>query len=576
MDINQIVDFILDKNFYTDYLWSVYGFERIRNENIPLEDTMKELKGIVTDFVVYEFLNTSQQLCQFISLVYTTFDEAINLYINRKGLIANDILFIYKGGNVLRFIYNKAFYMLPGKVKNDLIAYYKDSFKKSDADFSIYINPGLKDFDDIFNDITTMAFLLLNYLRNIFLGSKNYFNYYNLSKESKIDSLEKYLIKLNNSDSIQSQTIPGKYVSLSLPNINSAEKYTDIPIKKYIPKFDYEIIFEKMAGILIDKNKKTDNESTTIQLKIKPIHLTEFEVDGLDKLTKLERFANDQLQIYGDTSQSEFIIGINRTTTFVKYTQIASFNLVRTKVSFNAERNIDERNITDKIDGELIDVSIPNRNDSAIKHFYDHFHKYVTEYVLEEDPCKIPFKAYSIEYLIYDLENILYTGAEFPWDDSKYAKRMNRLLFMYYLSFFTNESFNNNQRINYLAILRDLVLESSKNYSTNKRQEIIKNIDLFFNTCLKYSNASDSKCLADKVPIIRLVIKIRDLVMNKNLNPEKFRKFIDLIIKNLNIQQKSLKELNEFINKSGEFDKADLYTGHIGGRDQLNTNKILF
>ncbi len=41
------------------------------------------------------------------------------------------------------------------------------------------------------------------------------------------------------------------------------------------------------------------------------------------------------------------------------------------------------------------------------------------------------FKSYSFEYLIYDLENILFRQSEVPWDDRKYAKRVNRLLFLY-------------------------------------------------------------------------------------------------------------------------------------------------
>jgi hypothetical protein len=549
MDIDQIIKLVLDKKFHTDKLWYQYALVRPRDESVPFEDPIKELKGILTEFVVYEFLNTSQQLCKFIALIYTTFDTAIKLYTKNKGYNENDIFFIYKGGNILRFVSNKVFYMLPGKVKDDLIAYYKDAFKKSDADFSIYINPKITNFGDVLDDITLMSYLVLNHLRNIFIeNSKEYFNFYNLTEKNRVDLLKSYLVKLNDTDTIKNQSIVGTFVSLGLPNISSTSN--DFPAKKYIPKLDYEIIFDKMAGVLYGQND-TDVESITKQINLVPVHLSMFDD------CNLVEFANDQLQIYGNISQSEFIVSVNRTTTFKTFGGMASFNLVRTKISFNAERKANDMIILNKLDGELIDVSIVNKADTSVQHFFDRRSEYIAEYELEEDQCKIPFRAYSIEYLIDDLERILFSQNEYPWNDSKYAKRLKRLLFMYYLSFYTNKVFDNNGRINYLTTIKKLVLDPLKNYQPNNRQVILDNINEFLNHYQKFN--------IKKVPIVKLIDEIKDLVSKNNLELDKFNEFIDKINENFNVLLQSLMDLNSFINSSGEFTEDNLYKSQIGG-----------
>ena len=50
--------------------------------------------------------------------------------------------------------------------------------------------------------------------------------------------------------------------------------------------------------------------------------------------------------------------------------------------------------------------------------------------------CELDFKAYSIKYLIYDLENILFSQREYPWVDAKYKKRLNRLIYMHFVNIF--------------------------------------------------------------------------------------------------------------------------------------------
>ena len=551
MDIQQIVQLVVDKKFTTKELWYANSVSTQRDESVPLVEPGKELKGVMTELVVYEFLNTSSQLCKFISLVYNSFNDAIRMYTVKKQISDFDVFFIYKGGNILRFISNQAFYMLPGKVKDDLIAYYRDAFKKSDADFSIYINPKLDNFEEIFDDMTILSYLVQNYLRNIFIKSpKEYFNYYSLDDTSKKVLLNKYLEKLNTAEVIKQQTIPGTFVSLSLPDVNT----NDNEDTKYIPKKDSETVFDKVSHTLETGDvNNTDKISIARRVNLRPIHLEDFEDKTMDDLSL------KQLQIYGNISQSEMTISINRTTTFLALGGIISFNLVRTKILFNALRQVGNEFILDKIDGELIDVGITNKKDYSVKHFFDNVGKYIAEYKLEEDQCVLPFRAYSIEYLIDELENMLFLQNKYPWEVAKYAKRLKRLLFMYYLSLFLTPIFkNNNERIDYLTTLKKSILDPANNYNLANGTEILASINNFNNTY--------GKKYAEMLAFKNLIRKISELVADKNIDLEKYKIFIGAINENVDILQKSLVDLSQYMTNSGKMDEDNLYEGQLGGQ----------
>src|ERR1700677_4085661 len=115
-------------------------------------DKNRELQSVLTEFVVNEFFPLEHDTEQFIKLVFGTFDEALKLYRQKMGIDReNQLFFVYKGGNILRYALYETMHEIGGKVSDEIEAYYKDVFKKSDADFSIYIDPHLKDYDIIFS-----------------------------------------------------------------------------------------------------------------------------------------------------------------------------------------------------------------------------------------------------------------------------------------------------------------------------------------------------------------------------------------------------------------------------------------
>ena len=155
-NIQTFVNLIINKKFSTKLLFSDKPILMAKSEE--LVEPTKEFKGVMTDFVTNECLKTPEQQKKFANLIHSAFSTALKLYEQQKGLPANSIIFLFKGGNILRFVAYETMHELPGNVSDQIINYYKDSFKKSDADFTIYINPQLKNFDEVDEDINNLTF----------------------------------------------------------------------------------------------------------------------------------------------------------------------------------------------------------------------------------------------------------------------------------------------------------------------------------------------------------------------------------------------------------------------------------
>ena len=132
------------------------------------DDENRPLKDIMTDFVTEVILNNEHSLFNFLYIITSLFQDTLAIYKRVKGLHENDIFFILKGGNVLRFVAKNFLFNISGGTADILLEYYKNFFKRSDADFAIIINPKLTNYDVIFNDITLLCYVVLKIIQSIF------------------------------------------------------------------------------------------------------------------------------------------------------------------------------------------------------------------------------------------------------------------------------------------------------------------------------------------------------------------------------------------------------------------------
>ena len=421
--IDSVVDLILQNKitFSSLYTNSVIS-QKVTNE--PLVDKTRELQSLLTDFVVNEFFPSSVETEQFIKLVYGTFDIALKVYKRKMNIDDNDIFFAYKGGNILRYVVYELMHEIGGKVSDDIEMYYKDVFKKSDADFSIYINPTLQNYDIIFNDMNMLAYLLQDRIRDEFMGNlPKYFYFHKLDNTLKQQILQQYLEKLNNTATIKNKLYgyDGIFTALVLDDVTAAIDNSKIT---YVRDPDFEMNFRPRDLRIIDK--------TT--LKSSP----------------------------GMTSMR---ITSNQTLEFVKTNNNVKFSLVRTKIVFNAYFTNSRNNSTNlaMLGGELIDVSIPHKNDSNIGHYFQHLNNNVATYNIKSSVNSLSFKAPSLSYLIEDIEKILFVYQEYPWEDTKYAKRLRRVLFMYFCALLVNPKLDYNFKIKYLQYIKNNIFEKLTN-----------------------------------------------------------------------------------------------------------------
>jgi len=202
-DISYIVKKFMECSDRTLPKTKSNNIESIKDVNY--KDYNREFKDIMTEFVVNEFYPLDKDNAHFIQTIVNCFETMIKKYIEITNLQENDIIFLYKGGNVLRVLALESMREQPGETAEKLINNYYKYFKKSDADFTIYINPKYEEtFDVIKSDISILSFIILNYIRAMLL-SGDYFLYLRYNDNYKEDILSKYLKILQETNSIKDE-----------------------------------------------------------------------------------------------------------------------------------------------------------------------------------------------------------------------------------------------------------------------------------------------------------------------------------------------------------------------------------
>lgn len=543
-DINRlqnIVDIATSTKFSINNLFTGTKVKLTPTET--LVEPTKEFKGVITDFVVNEFFPSNVESEAFIKLVYNTFTDAINIYCKQINMTDSDIFFVYKGGNILRYVAYQTMHELGGSVADKINKSYKDVFKKSDADFSIYINPKIPNYDTVYLHMNNLAFLLQNELRNEFmLNPSKYFRYYKLNDVEKTKILVAFLEKLNNTENVKGKKkyfadklengkivseatfdFDGEFTKLVFEDISTDGNLKPLSSQtggngnmQYEPKADYYVDYDSEYDLFIDLGPKSPKPTYTTDLNL--LH----EIKNTDP--KLDKIISEQKQIYSNNTYHSMMLSSNQTLDFWKGDNHTKFSLVRTKVILNGlfVRNNDRLNpILMKLDGELIDVSLSHKDDSNIQHYFDHLKDNLTEYHIKTDSEDLKFKAPSQHYLIEDLEGILFINSIFPWDDNKYAKRIKRVLFMYFVILLENNTMLHDEKIKYLTDIKNNIINNvSITNSTGA-------IDIFL------------KSHKEKDPFWQLLNQLKKIIERNNLihdlDESKFKEYIKLISDNIDI-----------------------------------------
>ena len=382
-------------------------------------DEIREFKDILSDFVTDNFFTDSRDI--FIREVYSNVNIALTIYKTKHSLKEDDIIFVYKGGNILRLQYQSNKEKLPCYIYDQITNMYDKYFKVSDADFSVYINPKLADRDKHFQNVNILILLVLNRIRCDFEtdGLNNYFDYYKFNK------------------TIQKEI----YLRNLLKNLNNASILKD-PSNKFNSS--------KVVGVQLDDVFFGDNK-----ILKKPLQISDEKSTIFRPYQHVNDSFRDDFFIREDISQTDKIPyqNIERSQTCGKRSSFyisdndaiviksfsggkIHFSLLRMKVNFKLYIQSPDGNIgVINVGGELIDITVPHFDDFTLDDFYDNRQHFTEEYLVtvSKNKDRFGFIGYNIEYIIHDLERMAFIDREYPWLDRKYEKRLNRLMLFYFL-----------------------------------------------------------------------------------------------------------------------------------------------
>lgn len=462
-------------------------------------DHDQDLKDLGTKIVVEKFFTTSDTLYNFMKLVYGNIDAALDTYKKQHGLEDRAIFLIFKGGNILRMVANEVFDLLPPAARNLLKDEYAQYFRRSDADFSAYVDEtklaGL-DYHQVFGEVADLVFSELNHIREEFSkDAQKYFNIFQLNSTFITKQLAKYLEQLKELDAVKDEKNPNwfqaKFYQLQLLN----ERANPQLRCHYHGLNDYRFINEdnKIVGTrLTDKPNwlvNSDNRTIQFPLGAEP-----------DKLTK--------------------------------------FFLLRTKVAIEYMYEKDGEYKRKPVGAELIDVSMVHRDDSSLRSFLDNYDKNVAEYTLISDASKeqFTFKSYSISYLAHDLEDILFSSFSRPWEGgAKYNKRVYRLFFLHIVEMLSNLGLGSSLISAFVNDVETKILDPLKNLyplgesSANVVSQIKTNTDQLKQT---YTNLPITN---EFWHIVAQFIEGRLVKDPKEDDQEKLQELVEIIRHNLQI-----------------------------------------
>jgi hypothetical protein len=550
----------IDINYDADY-------DKSENKSQMIK---KKIMDKVTDFVTENFFINPVKYYNFIHIIINIFENAIDKYIiqkqNKTGMDLKDkIIFIFKGGNLLRAVFLKYTSLLPINIRDKLLNEYGEYFKSSDLDFQIFIDPyiGKKIYYEIYNDMINLSYLCLNRLRNYYTQNlSEIFDFYNLKDIKKKELLLNLEEKINKSDLFTDNEIPDNpYYGAKIVNLQFYDIHTHPEINElYLNNKDNPDFFVDVNLVSSKKNKEFLNVVTghvvNNNFPRKDFYLTtnkfkengKFHENFIASILKHNELNIDQNYIdiiHPDKkNSSEFYTTINDSIQF----KTVKFSLMRTKFNLIAYIKFsDNKYGAIHLPGELIDISMSAFEDSKIRHLNkilkNNFVRY--NFVNQNSNYKInsfKYNSYSLENYIDDIITILFVDNDYPWADIKYEKRLHRVFILSITQLFSLEKnkfiLNNVNQLNKVVDLLNSIFDKTK---------------LLLNNNFNYNDINELLDILTKLDlksfgIFQIINYIKQIL-------EKIDKITEVTDKNYNYNTEKLKELIEILKNHSLFTK---------------------
>ena len=477
-------DNILFKDQYLDVKDSVYpdsfkvfnnnGFEitsdKIYNgkkitKNIAPDKMLVCKKGFFMDLIT-ESISTKllfneetkmNHIIKFQYIVNTFFTKIRDEYVrqlNDSNIKNSDIIFTYKGGTVMKILFERYSKIYNTDEFNDI---FKKYFKRSDSDYSFIINYKLDVnlYNKIYYHITKLSIYALKYLKKIFLDNKEYILGINTINNNDIKDL---CLKINHQlEKIRNLPSDERYELKKTTDCNEFLKIDKfIGVSAYgrdyfseeIPELNKDNIYFLQSNIVDDNINNSSLQQQFINNK-------KISIDKQDFLVTKNNINNNDPYLINNLNSKKpnldnkhyFYITANETPFGVTYyktyydgtpltSNVLSFFLSRLKINIVFYyRTHDNKYGYINIPSELIDLSISKQMSyDSILSYKNFNNKFVNYRYIYEKNTDINFVGFSPNGFISDLNKVFFYSIKYPWLDNKYEKRLYRLCYFLILA----------------------------------------------------------------------------------------------------------------------------------------------
>jgi hypothetical protein len=504
------------------------GKNNYDNDVDPVEpalnaDQKKDINNNFTDITTKELTRDITKMKLIVNLTYSMYNSIIDIYCERMNISKDDIVFVYKGGNVLRFIFQRSMKEFPAYSSSTVYKELEKFFGISDNDYSILINPNVKDYDNVFANMTAISYWVLCIIRLIMVQNLSVlYDYFDRNYETKksiiakrMPSAQKSISEILNGD-LTSVTFGQDRFNLK----ESTQNETDTQAKS-----------RNYLDVCLFNNGNQED----------PVHDGTFEVDQYfmsDSAFPLRNSINEIIKFDWEN-------GTGKTR----------FNLVRMKAMFPAEIILpgDVKPTPFTFSGEMIDVSIP---------YNIHYDRSaIVDYV--DNSTNLKYRSYDFAHMIIDLEFILFDQLMFPWEVGKYEKRLTRITVLYCL----NLTMFNNHADPEVKSMKDIILKFANINMILKNMVDLDNK----NNIQQYANDLSTIFKSNKVAFkkfFKYINRIAKDTMRSDkveANYVNFIQFLKNLMDNIGIMNSIFNKVQKFIDSKGELSENNLYRGLSGG-----------
>jgi len=339
---------------------------KVHDDRVQDRTLKQKLADTSTSYLINQF--NDQTFSEFFKYFYVPMDIFINTYAQMNNLrVPEDICFFYKGGNLFRILLSDISKLIESQE-------YLSLLKRSDADFQLFINPNLnKNYDKYFNDLSLIVIYNLMLFKRTII-SHGLFNFFKI-----------------------------KPMELS---------------KLYLDVFkDYNV---KIKNIEIVKDAYRDD------FIVQPIFYEDNDKGIIEEMVFYKEYKSLITNMPKIIGARDFYISRNTALKFKRKDNLKSvFDLIRMKMNIKIKVILENNDIEYiNVPCEVIDVSIPKGDDYSLESTKDVINKYVRQYIFSQK--EFSFWAPNINYMIKDLNDVLFKQADYPWTDVKIDKRVTR------------------------------------------------------------------------------------------------------------------------------------------------------